>query len=182
VKGALHQIQARYDAAEDRILLRIKTSDKAELRFWLTRRYLSHLWPPLYTMMDATLSSQALGASADSGVASDPSSRAALRSFAHDAAVANADFQSRYEEESHELPLGEQPVLLTRIGRKRLEDGTFLLSMHPPKGLGIDLKLSSHLLHGLVKLLSDAARKAEWNLDFGVEVEANTPPSSRLLN
>jgi hypothetical protein len=39
----LHQIQARYDELQDRILLRLSTIDHCEFRFWLTRRFVKRL-------------------------------------------------------------------------------------------------------------------------------------------
>ena len=36
---AISQIQMRYVPLEDRVLLRLNTSDQDEFRFWLTRRF-----------------------------------------------------------------------------------------------------------------------------------------------
>ena len=41
----LDQLAARYNPDQDRILLRMNTSDSDELRLWLTRRLCLNLWP-----------------------------------------------------------------------------------------------------------------------------------------
>ena len=48
----LEQFSASYDSGQDRMLLRIRSNDDAEYRFWLTRRYLALLWPILMKMAD----------------------------------------------------------------------------------------------------------------------------------
>ena len=40
----LHQFQMAFVAEQDRMLLRISTRDKAELRLWMTRRVVRLLW------------------------------------------------------------------------------------------------------------------------------------------
>ena len=51
--STLHQIQMQYDAHEDRGLLRIRTRDGSEFRFWLTRRFVRALWPMVREMLEA---------------------------------------------------------------------------------------------------------------------------------
>ena len=43
----LHQMTVKYLPTEDRMLLRIATSEKTEYRLWLTRRFIGILWPAL---------------------------------------------------------------------------------------------------------------------------------------
>ena len=50
----VHQIQLKYDAREDRSLLRISTLDKCEYQFWMTRRFTKLLWPVLVRMLEST--------------------------------------------------------------------------------------------------------------------------------
>ncbi len=47
----IHQIQIRHDETEDRLLLRLSTSDNHEFRFWLTRRFVKRLWAMLVQML-----------------------------------------------------------------------------------------------------------------------------------
>jgi hypothetical protein len=99
----LEQFNAAYDAMQDRVLLRIRSSDGAEYRFWITRRYLSLLWPLLMKMADG-FSARKSG---------DPIARSTLAELAHGEAVGQADFASQYQEGSL-FPLGPDPVLLAK--------------------------------------------------------------------
>jgi hypothetical protein len=41
----IHQIQVKYDALADRLLLQIRTRDEQLFPIWLTRRMVIRLWP-----------------------------------------------------------------------------------------------------------------------------------------
>ena len=49
-------------------------------------------------------------------------------------------------------PLGENPVLVSRVRVKTREDGLQLLCMHPDQGQGIELSMDNNLLHSFYKL------------------------------
>jgi hypothetical protein len=40
----IHQMQIRPDEQEDRLMLRLSTTEGAEFRFWLTRTFVKKLW------------------------------------------------------------------------------------------------------------------------------------------
>lgn len=154
--GQLHQIQLQYDAHEDRGLLRISTQDRAEYRFWMTRRYVKVLWPNLLRMM-----------SENEQVArqTDPAAKETVLSFQHEQAIGRSDFSTRYREEDRHLPLGRDPILLARVQLKRNPAGTPVLCMHPLDGQGVDLAMNDVLLHSLCKLVADLVRQASWDVD-----------------
>lgn len=153
----LEQFNAAYDAMQDRILMRIRTSDGAEYRFWITRRYLSLLWPLLMKMAD--------GFSARKSA--DPLTRSTLAELAHGEAVGQADFASQYQEGTL-FPLGPEPVLLARISLRPLVGDTQTLVLLPQEGHGINLDLDEKLVHILARLLQQAATAAEWALKLDV--------------
>lgn len=153
----LEQFNAAYDAQQDRILLRIRTSDGAEYRFWITRRYLSLLWPMLMKMADGFSARKSGG----------PIARSTLAELAHGEAVNQADFSSQYQEGSL-YPLGPDPVLLARISLKPLAGETQTLVLLPGQGHGINLDLDEKLVHILARLLQQAATAAEWGLRLEV--------------
>lgn len=157
----LEQFSASYDSGQDRLLLRIRSSNDAEFRFWLTRRYLALLWPILMKMAD-DFSAQKTG---------DPLTRNTLAELAHGEAVGKADFASQYREGSL-FPLGEQPVLLARITVKPLKGNTQTLTLLPQEGQGINLDLDERLVHVLARLLQQAVVVAEWNLSLDVTAGA----------
>ncbi|MDX1528102.1 MAG: hypothetical protein R3337_05705, partial [Gammaproteobacteria bacterium] len=106
----LHQIQIRFVPREDRILLRIRTTDSSEFRFWLTRRYVKLLWPVVVKMLKA-----------DRRVQLQPNAEAksAVLSFRHEKVIKEGDFSTKYKEDAAELPLGESPLVLARIQLKK---------------------------------------------------------------
>jgi hypothetical protein len=157
----LEQFSASYDAAQDRLLLRIRSSDDAEFRFWITRRYLALLWPLLMKMADDFSALKA----------TDPATRSTLAELAHGEAVNKADFGSAYRDGSL-YPLGEEPILLGRVTIKPLQGKTQTLTLLPQEGQGINLDLDERLVHVLARLLQQAAIAAEWAL--GLDISPGT--------
>lgn len=153
----LEQFNAAYEALQDRILMRIRTSDGAEFRFWITRRYLALLWPLLMKMADAFSARKS----------ADPLTRSALAELAHGEAVGQADFASQYQEGTL-FPLGPDPVLLARISLRPPAGETQTLILLPQEGQGINLDLDEKLVHILARLLQHAATVAEWALKLDV--------------
>lgn len=151
----IHQIQVRYDEVQDRILMRLSTTDQCEYRFWLTRRFVKRLWKMLVKMLDAA-SSQQLGADA----------RRAVLEMQQESVAQQSDFSKRFEEGSRRLPLGEDPVLIAKAKSKQRDDGIQLLSLHPRQGYGIDLTLDGKLLHLLLKLLREAVLSTDWDVSL----------------
>jgi len=161
----LEQFSASYDPAQDRVLLRIRSNDDAEFRFWITRRYLALLWPILMKMADDFSARKS----------TDPLTRNTLAELAHGQAVGNADFASQYQDGSV-FPLGEEPILLARITVKPLAGDTQTLTLLPQQGQGINLDLDERLVHILARLLQHAATAAEWGLKLAVTPGSGTAP------
>ena len=161
----LEQFSASYDAAQDRLLLRIRSSDDAEFRFWITRRYLALLWPLLMKMADDFSARKT----------TDPLTRNTLAELAHGEALDKADFGSAYRDGSL-YPLGEEPVLLGRVTVKPLQGNTQTLTLLPQEGQGINLDLDEKLVHVLARLLQQAAVTAEWALSLDISPGAGATP------
>ncbi len=153
----LEQFSASYDAAQDRLLLRIRSSDDAEFRFWITRRYLALLWPLLMKMAEDFSARKT----------TDLLTRNTLAELAHGDAVNKADFGSAYRDGSS-YPLGEEPILLGRVTVKSLQGNTQTLTLLPQEGQGINLDLDEKLVHVVARLLQQAAIAAEWGLNLDV--------------
>lgn len=161
----LEQFSASYDGEQDRLLLRIRSSDDAEFRFWLTRRYLALLWPILMKMAEDFSARKT----------TDPLTRTTLAELAHGQAVGNADFASQYKKGSL-YPLGEEPILLARITTKPVAGGAQTLTLLPQQGQGINLDLNEKLVHVLARLLQQAAAAAEWGLTLEVTPGTGAAP------
>ena len=174
----LEQFSASYDATQDRLLLRVRTTDDAEFRFWLTRRYLELLWPILMKIADTFNSRKA---------PDNPQARSVMAEMAHGQAVGAANFSTQYQKGSL-FPLGEEPILLARISVKAKEGNTQTLTLLPQEGQGLHLELDEKLVHVLARLLQEAAIGAEWGLKLQVvtgeanALESPTVGAQRLLH
>ena len=173
----IHQIQMLYDKQQDRILLRVSTRDQTEFRFWLTRRFVKRLWGLLLKMLEQDESFRTLSLEA----------RRALLGMQHELFVGAGDFSQAYEADARQLPLGPEPELLTTARGKLGAQGAQILSLHPAQGQGIDIALKSKLLHLIVKLLSDAVSRSDWDIKITLmsaagPFAAGSPATSRTLN
>jgi hypothetical protein len=169
----LNQIQCRYVPLEDRVLLRVNSTDHSEFRFWLTRRYVRLLWPVL---------SQLLQGDPQISQASDEQARQAILAFQHESALSQSTFSTAFKEEQAKFPLGETPVLLARIQTKTTTQGQSILCLHPEQGQGIDLNMNKTLLHALIRLLTDAVQKAGWELETTLPVAPGPSTEQMTIN
>ena len=152
--GQLRQIQVSFDAENDRLLLRVNTSENVELRFWLTRRIVKRLWPILV---------RSLRANEETVMQPTPERREAVLAFQHEGAVASSDFTQRFAEKQAATPLGASPILATKVRLDRA--GTaHRLAIHPAKGQGATLTLQEPILHSFCELLRRAVRVSDWDL------------------
>lgn len=179
----IHQMQVTFDAAEDRLRMRLSTTSGQEFRLFLTRRFVRLLWPELQTTVEkaAAVKSPA------------PVARREIVSFEREKALAETDFKTPFQESPSEVPrsfpLGEAPFLATRAQVRIERPGAYRLTLDPQAGRGIELGLDDRLMHSLARLIESAARAAQWDLPFlapaaepavGSARPSDAPP--RLLN
>lgn len=166
----IRQMQLQFDPLHDRLLFRLNTLDKSEYRLWFTRRYCKILWQALVQLIETQYIPPH----------SDPQTKSTLFSFQHEHAVSQTDFGTSYQEDSVKHPLGIEPILVSRVTIKNSTDGNSILCLHPDTGAGIEIKLDSKMLHSLLKLLSEAVKSSDWELNFTLSDEQI--PSSSTLN
>jgi hypothetical protein len=156
----LERITVEFHAGEDRMLLRVFFNGKAEIQLWLTRRLLKRIWPVLLQMAQAK---------PDIQVQPNPEARKAMLGMQHEKALQEVKFsKAREEPQARDHPLGNTPMLVSKVRAGRNQKGQVVLSMHPGEGNGVDLALGDNLLHGFIKLIQDTAVKAEWDLTLAV--------------
>lgn len=166
----IHQIQIRHDEVEDRLLLRLSTTENSEFRFWLTRRFVKRLWGMLVQMLewDRAVRQQP-----------DPETRRTVLDIQHEGYSQQANFSKRFEEAPTEaprsLPLGEAPALLATAKGRKGENGFQVLSLHPRHGQGIDMTLDTKLLHIFSRLLRQAVSKTDWDIGLALHKGAEPP-------
>ena len=159
MKEKIHQMQIVFAPVQDRLMLRVKTTDRTEFKLWLTRRYVKLLWQALQKMLGRT----------QPGIIQDSQTKQAVLSFEHEQALAKMDFKTPYQEGSEvNRPLGDDPVLVSNIQIKPGPGNTQLLSMNTQKGKGVNIALDPNLLHSFCKILADGVKKTDWDLEFKV--------------
>jgi hypothetical protein len=151
----LHQLKVDFVPEQDRLLMRISTDDKQEVRLWLTRRALRLLWPLLV---------QTVRSMPEVILQSNPEARDALVGMQHEEALRKANFSKSFEEVPREMPLGAEPILVARMNTNKDDKGNCVLGLLPQEGQGIHLTLDSTLLHSFCKLLQNAVAKADWDV------------------
>jgi hypothetical protein len=173
----LQQLKIDYQAGEDRLLMLLSTSDGAEVRMVLTRRFVKLLWPLLVKLAEE--------ASPRISTQPDPEARRALLGIEHEQAVSKADFSKPYEATERSTPLGAEPLLLARIQTGRDAGGQPVLAMHPAEGQGVTLTLDNVLLHSVCRLLQAAVKKSDWDMELrmpGGEPQEAPERARRTIN
>lgn len=165
----INQIQASFDSIEDRILLKFKTNNEDVYLTWLSRRYCKLLLPVLH------------GRHPSNGEQIIKDATHVEREFEQEKAQVEGDYSSPYTkpEEPH-YPLGEQPVLLAQISFKNLNSESPSISLEPNKGPGLLLPYHPQLLGPMLKILTTAIEKTDWNL--GDEILYQLPSSETAVH
>jgi hypothetical protein len=175
--AGLHQLNITFNPGEDRLLLRL-TADEgkglSEFRFWLTRRFVSILWQALEQVLDKEVMTAAPTA------AVSQTDHLAMKEFQRESALEASNFSIPYAEETpKQTPLGENPLLVSKLQVRRLETGQYILVLHDANNQGINLTVNLNIIHSLRKLLSDATVAAQWHQPLRLSVEnfssAGTP-------
>ncbi|MGD8310874.1 MAG: hypothetical protein PVG98_15665 [Chromatiales bacterium] len=167
----LHQLQVAYKPVQDRLLVRVRTAAGTEFRIWLTRRLLRRAWPLLM---------RALASEPSITTQPTPETREAVLAFEHERALSRIDFSRRYEDVPAELPLGEEPLLASRMDLRAGPKGTHTLLFRSPGDQSVRLKLNRRMLHALCKLIQDAAARTDWNLDLTIVKPSATPDQTEV--
>ena len=137
-----------YAAREDRLLLRVSTSEDEEFRIWLTRGYTSLLLGVLNKEMDNRGGAPAVAGNQETTKM-----------------IKNGALEKKYEEKpASDYPLGEEGVLAFRINTKSLENGVLALELLPEKGRGLTLNMYKSLLYMFHKILTQGITQAKWGL------------------
>ena len=165
MNGALHQLKLDYAAAEDRLMLRISTHERTEVRLWFTRRFTRALWLGLVKVAEANPSAVN---------APDVEARETVIAFQHEKAIDEAQFGHAFEDTATEFPLGETPALVTGLTIGSPAPGEPpRLSFETEENKSISLGLDEHILHSLMRLLAQSMRQTDWDLtlDFVADDE-----------
>jgi len=166
----IHQLSVTYQAEQDRILLRVNTAAAEEMRLWLTRRLMLGLWPLLSKLLTKhLLKLEAAGTSLE---AADEDLKKMLADFRKEEFLRHADFETPYQENQAQLPLGEEPLLVTDVDAAPLPNGRLRLGFNErPTGAdkprSFNMEMEPKLMQGLMHLLEQALARSQWRETFG---------------
>ena len=164
----IHQLSFSHDREQDRILVRINSTEGDEFRLWLTRRLAIQLLP----LLDKVLAEQ-LAKSGAPGVShligADEDTKRMMTEFQSTDAIKDADFSTPYDSAARNLPLGADPLLVTEVSfkplRPELLEVLFVEGIKRAPGqeprqlrLNLDMKLS----HSFGHMLRGCLAKAQW--------------------
>ena len=170
----IHQIQFQFLPVEDRLVLKMSTTDKEEFSFVLTRRFVSLLYPILTNILHADKS---VNFYHDNNTGLDIQHNNRVRQqvikLQQQEAIKNTDTHSPYQNSALTHPLGNKPILLANISTNT-DDGQLKLSLTPEKGQGVSFAIDQNLTHLLRNLLLESLRKTDWHLDFQSDYTAST--------
>lgn len=169
----IHQLQIKFVAEEDRLLLSISTTTKSEFCLLLTRRFVKLMMPVLVQVMtqEAQVNSH-----------TDEDVKKAALSMVHEANIAQADFSHQYQQEIKERPLGDAPVVVVQMQVKNNKLGTPILCFYGGNKKGIEMSFDYKMLHTLYKMIADCAKTADWDLTFTIGQAGDGNLKNRLLN
>jgi hypothetical protein len=183
----IHQLSVTYLAEQDRILVRVNTSEAEEMRLWLTRRLMLGLWPLLSKLLTKhLLKLEAAGTSLDTA---DEGLKKMLADFRKEEFLKDADFDTPYNENQAQLPLGEEPLLVTDVDASPLPNGRLRLSFNErspsaAKPRSFQMEMEPKLMQGLMHLLEQALARSQWRETFGAAPQAmedGTSPDGEML-
>ena len=160
--STLHQITMSYSVEEDRLLLRISTTEKTEFRFRLTWRFVHVLWPALMSAIERE------GSTGISNL--KPAAKQAAMAMEHQHAVGTSDFSRKHDEDSRNLT--PAPLLVVGGSVTPGKTGITGLVLKTHAGGEIKLSLNKELLYALCRLLIGTTMKAGWDLDLTIGAAA----------
>lgn len=175
--AGLSQIQASFSDVEDRILLRMNTVKHTEFRFWLTRRFVSRLFPVMLETIQAI---------PEVAVQNTALNREAVIDFQRENATQNADFSTPFEEDKAvtNYPLGKDGILVVKGKLQQKSEDGFELSLKDNNNKGIDFTFNIDILYLLQKLLQDTLQKTDWGIPLENTYQMHIAPetAARTLN
>lgn len=174
----IHQIQIRYDALADRLLMQVRTRADEVFAIWLTRRMVQRLLPP-FQQIGTHLS--LAKAHPDSMLL--PEARAMLEETVRNRPLPNADFTQHFSTDNTRQPLGPEPLLAAEVELQADAQRGLRMQVREARGRCITLQFNEELHAALSRLFQQALSAADWGLAPLVAPEASdsaAPPP--LLN
>ncbi len=184
----VHQLSITYLPEQDRILIRVNTSENRELQCWFTRRLTLGLAPLLERMVTETAAASR-GPATTHLANADPTAKKAVADFNRSETIRGADFSTPYRVAEATAPLFDSPLLITEVNTAQLGGGKLRLNCieklsGTPLARKFELALSDNLTHAFMHLLERAVVASQWRGHHTSEATAAepAPPGTGYLN
>lgn len=184
----IKQLNVSYLTEQDRILIRVNTSDSQEFLLWLTRRMTIQFWPAFQKSI-LELDNARVGTASASA-----SARKAYSEFEREKSLRDVKLGTAYDAANVKHPLGAEPLLVTSIDltpsgnsqqlhirwTERLPDA--------PASRSFELNLQPNMYHGLAHLFENGLQASLWReQEMGLalskaEAPATSAEQRRYLN
>lgn len=175
----IHQFQVSYLAEQDRILVRMNSTNGQEQRLWLTRRMLLGLYPHL-----EKTSAQLTIADA-SPVGHDGAAGDAVQAFQRQETLDRTDFDTPFQSPQPLFTDADQPLLVTAAHIQ--QQGASMLSVRfeetlpgMPESRQLEINLGSDTLVALLHVISLALQNSDWGLHTATARQP-TPPQTIVI-
>lgn len=165
--NALHQMTMSYSPVEDRLLLRVSTTAHEEHQIWLTRRFVTVLWPALIKGVEKQ-SLESLAPATAAAPTTTPQVKRAVMAMQHHEALQKTNMTKKHDEEKVNKPSTVTPMLATGGQCVPVKGGGMRLNLKTQEGLQVGLNLNQQLLHAFCHQIGSLAQKADWGLSLSV--------------
>jgi hypothetical protein len=178
----IHQLSASYEAAQDRILLRINTHEGQVLQLWFTRRLLRQLFPKLLEYERSMALRDLAQDSPEKTSGHSAEAQEELLAIQREAVLQHSDFATPFVPQAQAIE--QLPLLVTQVTFARNQSahiGLHFEEILPPsaQNRGLKLQFNASVYMGLLSLLQQTVRLAEWD---DIHLEANTTPAANAPN
>lgn len=161
----IHQIQLRYEATADRLLLQLRSTEAEIYAAWLTRRMMARLLPPFRQAVVHT----GLQAVTPHALAV-PEARQMLEQAALQRPLPGTQFNQPFvADDNSRHPLGTEPLLPDAADLRPGPQDELHLVLRESRGRQLDIGLTPELATALLRLMDSALGAAEWGLGLGLD-------------
>ena len=160
--ASIRQIQAKYDAEEDRLLLRVGTDGAQAHGILLTRRYLQLLLKAL---------AQYAAADPDVGTLVSAADRQDVQDYKERQALDRANFETPFAAAGYaeaEVSAPQEYQLAYKL-TYRMKADQLHVSLLPKTGEGLNLIFNHEIAVSITAILHSAATKADWRIQASVD-------------
>ena len=158
----IHQFQVSYLAEQDRILVRMNSTEGQEQRLWLTRRMLLGLYPHLEQ------TSAQLAIADAPPVGHDGGAHAAVEAFQRQELLDRTDFDTPFQSPQPVFSDEDQPLLVTAAHIQKQKDTLSVRFEETlpgmPESRQLEIHLGSDTLIALLHVIGLALQNSGWNL------------------